>query len=664
MTGNRRRHIHPLLKSIMVLWALMATLSMGLLTVRAEDFNSMDRTREISYDLQEVNIEGKISAEGNVTFQEIYQIQVDYFNGIKFVVDHQGSTLGDYQVSYLDPETGEAIAMSEDFTGQPETFSLNDDGSEAVFTVHYPASKEEVKIVLTYTLNQLVTNYEDVAELNRNIVGQNTADDFDVHAKIYLPKAVAQKEDFRAWGHGAPQGEVYPRTEDGQSWVEVTVPNNPANQFVQVRTIFPRSLVPNNSNVIERPAKEEIISQEEAVVESDRSSFRQFLLARIGGSLLALVLAWWLLWSGWRYYRQQKEALNPNPIHVPEHKYDLPEDLTPAIMATAVLRATPNADDFSATLLDLARKGYLALEEIERVKRGILNRKGETTVQIRILPQKSNQERPPLQKHERFVLDYVTPVQGDTITLEEIETQIKQSDAIKKQKNRLWERFSNTTEVLGQAKKGGPTLERSRSQRQAWLALFANIGVLILTASVLASTTLPASVASWAQTAGIVTLVLQGIGVLLAILLLVMVYWRPIITAREDQMEKEWKAFARMLDDIGQFDMRSIASLPLWDEYLVYAVSLGVADKVIEAMNATYGQAELEAMTLPRGFYTNPYLIHHLMRQSIHSTIQSATPSPTVSSGAFRGNNTGGFGGGFSSGGGGGSGSGSGMSGF
>ena len=108
-------------------------------------------------------------------------------------------------------------------------------------------------------------------------------------------------------------------------------------------------------------------------------------------------------------------------------------------------------------------------------------------------------------------------------------------------------------------------------------------------------------------------------------------------------------------------DMREIASLPLWEEFLSYAVSLGVADKVIEAMNMTYGQDELDQLSMPGTFYSNPVYINSMLRQSMADNIASAAPRQTSS---YSGSNTGGFGGGFSGGSSGGSGGGSGAGGF
>ena len=151
-----------------------------------------------------------------------------------------------------------------------------------------------------------------------------------------------------------------------------------------------------------------------------------------------------------------------------------------------------------------------------------------------------------------------------------------------------------------------------------------------------------------------------AVNLILAIVILLLTTLRPIRTYEQDKMIKEWKGFANMLDDIGNFNMREVASLPLWEEFLVYAISLDVADKVIEAMNKEYGMEELSQMAMPMVIYSNPYWINQVVRPSISQSVTSSAPAQSK----YSGSNTGGFGGGFSSGSSGGSGGGGGTGGF
>lgn len=135
---------------------------------------------------------------------------------------------------------------------------------------------------------------------------------------------------------------------------------------------------------------------------------------------------------------------------------------------------------------------------------------------------------------------------------------------------------------------------------------------------------------------------------------------KPIRTAQQDRRIQEWNGFKNMLENVGNMNMREIATLDLWEEYLVYAISLGVADKVVKTMQVQFRPTELESMNVGGRIYYNPYLFTRTMNRSISQSVQSSQPAPVK----YSGSNTGGFGGGFSSGSSGSSGGGSGAGGF
>lgn len=604
--------------------------------------------QDVSFDITEADITGEISSNGDVSFKEIYTFDVDFMNGAYHNIDYGGYSIKDYRVGILDEVTGDINYLTESFNESPGTFKVSDNGTLFRLQVFNPAENETVHFVFEYTLEELITNYNDTAELNRKIVPENTDDDFEVNAVIYLPSAVANPDDFRVWAYGANTGEVYPRTEGGQSYIELTVPNNPPNQFVEVHSIFPTSLTPNNTNVQEINVKNQIIDNAEATVQRDAEAYQRELRNRsymVYGFLFIIPIA--TLFAAFYYFRNH-HRLNPKPAHIPEHVYSLPEELTPAIMATTVLRSKPIADDFSATIIDLARKGYIQVEEVTREKRGLLKRKGSST--IRVSPTDKEIEFSDLQKHERYVYEYLLP-NNEPTTLSEIEEGIESNRNFKKEKYRKWTQFSNYVEVKGEQIKGQPK-EHGSSIIFSILAVGMAFALIVAVVALTVGTGLQSQL-PWLLLAAIINIVI-------ALIVLVLCFARPIRTYEQDKRIKEWKGFANMLDDIGNFNMREVASLPLWEEYLVYAISLDVADKVVEAMNKEYGMEELSQMSMPMVIYQNPYWINQVVRPSISHSVASSTPSQS----GYSGSNTGGFGGGFSSGSSGGSGGGGGTGGF
>ena len=615
--------------------------------------------QDISFTIPERNIVAEIHPNGNVSFVDHQTYDVDYMNGALFSLDYSGYDVVDYEVGIVN-EAGEVEYLTEATTEASGTYEIEDRANENLrFKVYYPANDETVEFVYEYELEALVMNYSDTADLNRRF-GTNDYTT-DVTVKIILPGLVENPDDFRAWGYGAPQGEVSLIEEDGRSVVYATVPNQTPSQFVEVQTIFPLTMTPDNPNVIDEPMREEIINNSEAQVQIDREQYqsdRQRTIVVVGIALLFPPLV--ALYATW-YYFNQKRKLNPNPVKLPKHIYELPEDITPALMATAYFRTTATADDFAATVVDLARKGYLQLEEVPKEKRGLLSFGGDKTT-VRVTRRSDTPRAADLLRHEQEALEFILPAGESTITLEELEQKTKKSSSFQKSQYNHWETFLSNTHVRGRQISKGVHSTRSKSQVFAIISLMAPVVVTLLL--VFLGTGL---VIQWNVLGDSVNLLIGYVAAMLvtiiwAIVLLILTFNRPIRTAEEDYNRQMWQGFANMLEDIGNFNMREIASLPLWEAFLVYAISLGVADKVTKAMEMEFSAAELDSLGMGHGYYGNPYLMTSLVRSSVASSVSAATPSS--SSSGYSGSNTGGFGGGFSGGSSGGSGGGTSSGGF
>ena len=615
--------------------------------------------QDISFTIPERNIVAEIHPNGNVSFVDHQTYDVDYMNGALFSLDYSGYDVVDYEVGIVN-EAGEVEYLTEATTEASGTYEIEDRANENLrFKVYYPANDETVEFVYEYELEALVMNYSDTADLNRRF-GTNDYTT-DVTVKIILPGLVENPDDFRAWGYGAPQGEVSLIEEDGRSVVYATVPNQTPSQFVEVQTIFPLTMTPDNPNVIDEPMREEIINNSEAQVQIDREQYqsdRQRTIVVVGIALLFPPLV--ALYATW-YYFTQKRKLNPNPVKLPKHIYELPEDITPALMATAYFRTTATADDFAATVVDLARKGYLQLEEVPKEKRGLLSFGGDKTT-VRVTRRSDTPRAADLLRHEQEALEFILPAGESTITLEELEQKTKKSSSFQKSQYNHWETFLSNTHVRGRQISKGAHSTRSKSQVFAIISLMAPVVVTLLL--VFLGTGL---VIQWNVLGDSVNLLIGYVAAMLvtiiwAIVLLILTFNRPIRTAEEDYNRQMWQGFANMLEDIGNFNMREIASLPLWEAFLVYAISLGVADKVTKAMEMEFSAAELDSLGMGHGYYGNPYLMTSLVRSSVASSVSAATPSS--SSSGYSGSNTGGFGGGFSGGSSGGSGGGTSSGGF
>lgn len=604
--------------------------------------------QDVIYDIFKQDVVAEIQANGDVKFTDTQYYNVEFVNGMLFDVEHTGTKLSNYRVGILEEGNSQVQYLTESYSGDPNTYQIDSRENMTTFKVYYPTQDKQVTLIYEYTLQNLVTNYQDTAVFVRKLTGSHTDFWRDVTGTVILPSEVTKKEDFRAWGYGVPDGTVELSVENKKSIVKLNAPNTPANQFVEVMALFPTSMTPNNTNVIEQAKRDAIIEAESARVEEDaRQLQKQHAMQQLKNIAIGIIVPIAPLIAGIYYFRKYK-SLNPNPIKLPYHIYELPEDITPAIMASAVLRSEPNEADFAATVVDLARKGFIELTEVQKKQRGLFSKGESSTIQVTRLEQHPPLET--LQLHEQNVLKYLT-MTSDSITLEQLEGLTRNSEPFRQSQYNRWRSFANYAQLQGERLSMPATYERGISQ---FLAITALIVAVALTIIALKSASISRS-SHFTLIYGIV----GGIATFVSLILFIMTLLRPIRSEKEDRMRQEWRGFANMLRDIGQFNMREIASLELWESYLVYAISLGVADKVMAALKFQYSASELDATRRMRHYAINPYLYTNLMNRSVTSTLNAARPMPQ-----FSGNNKGGFGGGFSSGSAGGSGGGSGSSAF
>ncbi|MCT6822158.1 MAG: DUF2207 domain-containing protein, partial [Lactobacillus apis] len=107
------------------------------------------------------------------------------------------------------------------------------------------------------------------------------------------------------------------------------------------------------------------------------------------------------------------------------------------------------------------------------------------------------------------------------------------------------------------------------------------------------------------------------------------------------------RSFKKMLKDIGRFNMKEVGDLILWEDILPYAVSFGLAKKVMKELKIEFNQDELNNSDLFfYGFLANSG--KNSFAENFNTCFKNgiAAGSSSVSSGSFGSGSSGGFGGG------------------
>ncbi len=237
----------------------------------------------------------------------------------------------------------------------PGTYQVARSTGEVDIKWFYRARDERRTFTLSYLLTDVATVYTDVAEVFWKFIGTGwDVRSDEVLITVRLPGGIPRK-DIRAWGHGPLQGVI--AIEDGVA--RLTVRSLPAFTMVEGRILFPRSAVPEARRRLDRAAVEAILAQESAL--ADQANRERLKARGLLGGLVAypLVVMGLFLWLYLRYGREYE------PTVPGEYYRELPGEYPPAELGVLWRFRRVRPEDFVATVMDLARRGHLKIQERE-----------------------------------------------------------------------------------------------------------------------------------------------------------------------------------------------------------------------------------------------------------------------------------------------------------
>ncbi|QSX08808.1 DUF2207 domain-containing protein [Alkalibacter rhizosphaerae] len=498
----------------------------------------------------------------------------------------------------------------------------------------FSPTRNTTKVMLiTYRLENVAVLHQDVGEVYWNFIGSGWEDVLNnVEINIFLP---GSSEDLRVFAHGPLEGSSEIVADDQ---VRLSIDRMYPGEMLDGRVIFSRNLLISSAKTTNVNALEEILRVEQALAD-EANEIREDAQRRqsLFGGLGILGLLGMLVGGVAIYFKYDKEKKSQF-----QGKYfrELPADYGPAVMSYNYFQKRISPRDLTATILDLIRKKVFNLEinKVEK-KRFLLGSK--FVDEYTIVDNRENLRRE-LTREEELVRYWLIEKIGNgrSTTFEEIE------DYSKDKKNAM-EFFDDydlwKTMVEGEAEDQGFFDPAARKGTLLGL-LLGFVGILV----------------------GVVA-IFNGILIGIANIpvgIIVIIYAATIKrrTKKGNEDYVKWKAFAEFLKDFSKLDDAVVPSIILWEHYLVYAVSLGIADKVIETMQVVLNPSDFNepGLTFLRGSYgyggfTAVRTLNTSLTNVTRSAVQTATTQHSSGTGG---------GGGFSGGGGGGGGGGSGGGGF
>lgn len=501
---------------------------------------------EKTFRLSSLNTTAIVNADGSmdVTEEITYQFAGGTFsNGYRSFDDAWRNRITDFAVT----ENGVPL---ETFT--PET------GKRGEWQWTFPATSGAHTYVITYGVPGAVEIGSDVGRLYWQFVGDDHPGIGDMTVDIKLPgefgvaKPSTPDTDtsvVRAWAHGPRNGTVQPDSRR----VQLRVAAVPARTFVEADVVIPVKgfTNPGTRELLPQILKEERNWLEPGMAAAQRAKWLAPLLSVLGLGAFGAVFRKW-----------GKEPAKPE--YIGDYWREPLED-SPAVAAATVGFGGIDGKAMAATIVDLAQRGYLTIEELE--SKGILNRTADYRFTATHPKPRTGHPLPaPVSPIEADLLGNL--FRGRAVTTSE--------------EFRDWARKNQTTSAAfwngWKAKVAGEVNNRGYLEKQGCVAFSLPaliVGLLGLAAFVLVKQT--------RSNAGTYTFW----GLICAATAVVIFAMFPLMRKRTvlgTEKAAKAKALKKYLEDFSNMNEAPVGSLILWERFLVYAVALGCAEKVYDGL--------------------------------------------------------------------------------
>lgn len=576
------------------------------------------------YEIERLDIVANIERDGSLEVEERVIYDIGKINGILYNIDALGyGKFTDLQIFYEDD--GEFKQARNNTAPSEGNFTVSVDDGLYKIKLYAPSQNERKEFIFRYNLTRGVTVYRDIAQLNRKMVGKKWQNSIgNISVTVNLPENV-KKDDIYAFGHGPLTGNI--EILDGKS-VRYTLNDYRPGEFLEVNLLFPKNILTSFNPLLmkNKSALKEILDMEGKLAKEANDARKRAIIGfYLGRVVLVLAVAWWLFLVVFIYLKNSKRYKVENEYG--EYFRELPDDYSPSIAGTLVSRNLyPSGRELFAMLLDLVRKGHLKLEEGEKTTTLILQESGK-----------------PLSEEEKFILNWYIRELGDgeKIILESVEASIKGRGGAK-EFNRNYERWR--TIVYSDMLEKNLKMDK-RDKFSTSLGIFTGIAYFI--------------------GGGMLVVYFQSelfiLMILLGFILLPYTFSRKRASLEKEKAISRWEAFKKFLVDYSNLEEAKLASIELWEHYFVYAVALGVAEKVAKGYSKIMSKKGEESTIIGgRGYRNNSlmnmYLYSHAFRSMERNTsfvAQRAMESVARSSRSSARGRGGGFSGGSSGGGGG-----------
>jgi len=502
-----------------------------------------------NYRIEKLDIEANLQKDGSMVVSEAVTYDIDEINGVYFDIDAKGfGELEDLQVFEDEPNTSSFKEV--------DTSNYEVSVSDELYRIKlYSKNQNNIRTFkFVYKLPEAIKVYDDVAQFNRKMVGQEWQQGIKyITAKVIVPVPTDyDNSNILVFGHGPLTGEV----DKVENTVVYKLDDYYPGDFLEAHILMEPEIFSeyDKSKIIHKDMKQELLDMEakladEANAERDKTIRKQEMINKVfekPGLIFGVLSSIWgvLMFYIYGIYRRRNRVKNS----VGKYLRELPDDSSPALVGSFMTDSI-SGNEILATIVDLIRRKILRLETSE--EKSIITLVGNTEK---------------LSAQERVIVDIYINDFGDGKSLDlksfGFFQKVPMSTARKFEKwKTIIQSEMNRKDLVFEGFKGmGKNLfYKSLCGIILGIKFFGNILEKAMESKMF--------------------LIIIIMGVILFISLTKARYPRKELAEAKDK----WQAFKNFLSDYSQLEEAKITSVHLWEQYFVYAVALGVSEKVVKA---------------------------------------------------------------------------------
>ena len=497
-----------------------------------------------SFRIEKLDIEANLQKDGSMVVSEAVTYDIDEINGVYFDIDAKGFGELEYIQVFEDDSTGgfkEVDSSNYEVSVNDELYRIK------LYSKNYN-NRRTFKFV--YKLSEAITVYDDVAQFNRKMVGKEWQQGINyITAKVIIPVSASyDNSNILVFGHGPLTGEV---DKEGNT-VVYKLNNYYPGDFLEAHILMEPEIFSeyNKSKIVHKDMKQKLLDMEakladEANAERDKAIRQQEMINKVfekPGLIFGVLSS---IWGALMYYihvifKRKNKVKNS----VGKYLRELPDNSSPALVGGFMTNSI-NDNEILATIVDLVRRKVLTLENSD--KNAIIIQTGSTEN---------------LSAQEKAIVDIYINDFGDGKSLD-----LKSFGFFQKVPMSVARKFEKWRAMI----------QSEMSRKNLTYQGLGCLGVIFFAFFPMIFTF--AGLVIGMITGNKMFLLIVAMGIILFISGARAKYPRKELAEAKDK----WQAFKNFLSDYSQLEEAKITSVHLWEQYFVYAVALGVSDKVVKA---------------------------------------------------------------------------------